>query len=171
VLTVGGIATLGVFFAVGEPWGTINDVITIALAGATVPIAIGLAQRNPHAISMIVGAAADLAGVATTAAFTSLLISRHMTFEGSLPYVLLGQGLIGSWLVLAGASARSAPASRRLAAFAIAGGAGLIVTVTGFAMGGITHPLASVGFVAGLIGTAGFYALLGRRPSLVSSDV
>jgi hypothetical protein len=164
VLTVGGIVTLAVFFAVGEPWGTINDGITIALAGATLPIAIGLARRNPRAVPIMLGAGLDLVGVAITVVFTSLLISRRMTFEGSLPFVLLGQGLIGAWMILASAGAWSAPASRRVAAFGIAGGAGLVLTVGGFAMGGISHPLASVGFVAGLIGTVGFYALLGRRP-------
>ena len=41
----------------------------------------------------------------------------------------------------------------------------LLATAGGIAAGGMESPLAFVGFVAGLIGTAGFYALLGRRPS------
>jgi len=162
-LTVGGIVTLAVFFAVGEPWGTINDATSIVLAGATVPIAVGLARRNPHERALILGAALDIVGVGITAVFTSLLITRRMTFEGSLPYVLLGQGLIGAWLVTVGIAAWPAPEYRRLAAFGMAGGAGLIATVGGFGIGGMWHPVTSMGFVAGLIGTIGFYLLLGRR--------
>ena len=163
-MTVGGIVTLAVFFAVGEPWGSINDGLTIALAVATAPIAVGLARRNPLQRALVLGGALDIIGVGITAVFTSLLIARRMTFEGSLPYVLLGQGLIGAWLVSVGIAAWPAPRSRRVAAFGIAGGAGLIVTVGGFGIGGMSHPLASMGFVAGLIGTVGFYLLLGRQP-------
>jgi hypothetical protein len=162
-LTIGAVATLGVFFAVGEPWGTINDGLTIALAGATVPIAIGLARRNPSSVPLVVGAGIDIIGVAVTTAFTSLLIARRMTFEESLLGVLSGQALIGCWLILAGLAARSEPGSRRLSAFGVAGGAGLVATAVGIATGGMDSPLAFVGYVAGLAGTLGFYALLGRR--------
>lgn len=167
-LTVGGIVTLAVFFAAGEPWGTINDATSIALAVATVPIAIGLARRNPRATSLAIGAALDIVGVGITVVFTSALIARQMTFEGSLPYILVGQGIIGAWLVSVGIAAWQAPESRRLAAFGVAGGAGLIATVGGFGIGGMWHPLTFAGFVAGLIGTIGFYLLLGRRPRSAS---
>jgi hypothetical protein len=163
-LTVGGAVTLSVFFAAGQPWGSINDATSIALAGTTVPIAVGLARRNPRAMSLALGAALDLVGVGVTAVFTSLLIAGRMTFEDSLPFILTGQALIGAWMITTGAAAWSAPGSRRLAAFGIAGGVGLVATVGGFALGGISHPLMLGGFVAGLIGTFGFYALLGRRP-------
>jgi hypothetical protein len=162
-LTVGEVVTLGVFFAVGEPWGTINDGLVIALAGATVPIAIGLARRNPRSVPLDLGAVVDIVGVAITTTFTTLLIARRMTFEDSLPGVLGGQALIGCWLILAGLAARSEPGSRRLSEFGVAGGAGLVATAVGIATGGMESPLAFAGYVAGLIGTLGFYALLGRR--------
>lgn len=164
-LTVGGAVTLGVFFAVGEPWGTINDWLSIALAGATLPIAIGLAKANARSTPLVLGAGLDVVGVAITTAFTSLLIARRMTFEGSLPGVLGGQALIGCWLVLVGLAAWSEPGSRRVAASGVAGGAGLVATAVGISTGGMESPLAFLGFVPGLIGTAGFYFLLGRRTS------
>lgn len=163
-LTVGGVVTLAMFFAVGQPWGSINDATSIVLAGATVPIAVGLARRNPRSTALTVGAAVDVVGVGVTAVFTSLLIAGRMTFEGSLPFILTGQALIGAWMIGAGVAAWSAPESRRLGAFGIVGGAGLVAAVGGFALGGIAHPLMLGGFVAGLIGTFGFYALLARRP-------
>jgi hypothetical protein len=166
-LTIGGAVTLSMFFAAGQPWGSINDATSIVLAGATVPIAVDLARRNPRSTALTLGAALDLVGVAVTAVFTSLLIAGRMTFEGSLPFILTGQALIGAWMIDAGIAAWSAPGSRRLAAFGIAGGAGLIATVAGFALGGISHPLMLGGFAAGLVGTFGFYALLGRRPRRV----
>jgi hypothetical protein len=165
VLTVGGAATLGVFFAVGEPWGTINDWSSIALAVATVPIAIDLARRNRRSAPPILGALLDVAGVAITSAFTLLLITDRMTFEASLPGVLGGQALIGCWLIVTGLAAWPDPGTRRVAGSAIIGGAGLVAAAIGFGTGGMESPIAAAGFVGALIGTVVFYALLGRRPS------
>ena len=165
-LTVAGAATISVFFAVGEPWGTINDWTAIGLAVATVPIAIGLARRNPRSMPLLLGAGFDVVGVAITTSFTLLLISRRMTFEESLLGVLGGQALIGGWLVLAGIAAASAPGSRSVAAFGVLGGAGLATVAAVVATSGMTNPLSFVGFVASIIGTFGFYARLGRRPSV-----
>jgi hypothetical protein len=160
-LTIGSATALAAFFAVGEPWGTINDTLSIGLAWATVPIAVDLVRRHSGSGVLRLGLAADLVGVAKTTVFLSLLISRRMTFEDSLQPILTGQALIGTWLILAGAWAWSDPTSRRASMLAITGGAGLIAT------GGMESPVAAIGFVSALIGTTGFYALLGRRPARV----
>lgn len=162
-LTVGGAAALGVFFAVGEPWGSINDASSILLSWATLPIAFELVRRSGRSLPLVVGAACDVVGVAVVTAFTSALIARRMTFEGSLVPILTGHALIGCWLVLVGLAAWSDPASRRPATFAVAGGAGLMATAAGIATAGMGSPLAAVGFVASMVGTTGFYWLLGRR--------
>ena len=163
-LTIGSGTALAAFFAVGEPWGTLNDSLSIGLAWATVPIAVDLVRRHPASRLLAIGAVVDLIGVATTTIFTSLLISRRMTFEDSLQPILTGQALIGTWLILAGASAWSDPASRRTSMLGITGGAGLIATAAGIATGGMESPVAAIGFVSALVGTTGFYARLGRRP-------
>jgi len=165
VLSVGGVVTLGIFFAAGEPWGTINDWLTIALAGATVPIAIDLAGRNRRSAPLMIGAGLDIVGAAITSAFTALLITRRMTFEESLPGVMSGQALIGCWLVLVGLAAWSEPETRPLAGFAIVGGAGLLAAALGLTTGGMESPVAALGFVASIVGMPAFYAMLGRRPS------
>jgi hypothetical protein len=162
-LTIGGGTALAVFFAVGEPWGTINDTLSIGLAWATVPIAVDLARRHSASGVLRLALASDLVGVATVTLFNSLLISRRMTFEDSLQPILIGQALIGGWLLLAGISAWSDPGSRRAATLGITGGAGLVTTALGIATGGMESPLAAIGFIASLVGTTGFYALLGRR--------
>jgi hypothetical protein len=164
-LTIGSATALAAFFAVGEPWGTLNDSLSIGLAWATVPIAVDLVRRHPASRLLGVGLAADVIGVATTTIFTSLLISRRMTFEDSLQPILNGQALIGTWLILAGASAWSHPGSRLASMLGITGGAGLIATAGGIATGGMGSPVAAIGFVAALVGTTGFYALLGRQPA------
>jgi hypothetical protein len=164
-LTIGSATALAAFFAVGEPWGTLNDSLSIGLAWATVPIAVDLVRRHPASRLLGVGLAADVIGVATTTIFTSLLISRRMTFEDSLQPILNGQALIGTWLILAGASAWSHPGSRLASMLGITGGAGLIATAGGIATGGMGSPVAAIGFVAALVGTTGFYALLGLRPA------
>jgi hypothetical protein len=162
-LTIGSATALAAFFAVGEPWGTLNDTLSIGLAWATVPIAVDLVRRHPASRLLAIGGVVDLIGVATTTVFTSLLISRRMTFEDSLQPILTGQALIGTWLILAGAAAWSDPASRRASLLGITGGAGLIATAAGIATGGMESPVAAVGFIAALVGTTGFYALVGRR--------
>jgi hypothetical protein len=164
-LTIGSGAALAAFFAVGEPWGTLNDTLSIGLAWATLPIAVDLVRRHPASRLLAIGGVVDLIGVATTTVFTSLLISRRMTFEDSLQPILTGQALIGTWLILAGAAAWSDPASRRASMLGITGGAGLIATAAGIATGGMESPVAAIGFVSALVGTTGFYALLGRRPA------
>lgn len=164
-LTIGGATALAAFFAVGEPWGTLNDSLSIGLACATVPIAADLARRHPESRLLGLGLASDLIGVATMTTFTSLLISRQMTFEDSLQPILIGQALIGTWLILAGVAARSDPASRPASMLAITGGAGLIATAAGIATDGMTSPVAAVGFVAALVGTTGAYVMLGRDRS------
>ena len=162
-LTIGSAAALAAFFAAGEPWGTLNDSLSIGLAWATVPIAVDLVRRHPASRLLALGGAADLVGVATTTVFTSLLISRRMTFEDSLHPILTGQAFIGTWLILAGAAAWPDRASRRASVLGITGGAGLIATAVGIAAGGMESPVAAAGFVSALAGTTGFYALLGRR--------
>ena len=166
-LTIGSATALAAFFAVGEPWGTLNDSLSICLAWATVPIAVDLVRRHPASRLLALGVVGDLIGVATTTIFTSLLISRRMTFEDSLQPILTGQALIGTWLILAGAWAWSDPASRRASMLGITGGAGLIATAAGIATGGMESPVAAIGFVSALVGTTGFYALLGRWPAQV----
>ena len=163
-LTVAGAVTIATFFTIGEPWGTINDWTSIGLAAATVPIAVGLARRNPRSIPLLLGAASDVVGVAISSTFTLLLITRRMTFEESLLGVLGGQALIGCWLILAGIAAASVPASRSTAALGAIGGCGLVTIAAVVATSGMTNPLSLVGFVAGLVGTFGFYARLGRLP-------
>jgi hypothetical protein len=162
-LTIGSAAALATFFAVGQPWGTLNDGLSIGLAWATVPIAVDLVRRHSGSRLLRLGLAADLIGVATTSVFTSLLISRRMSFGDTLQPILTGQALIGTWLILAGAAARSDPASRRASMLGITGGAGLVATAAGIATGGMESPVAAAGFISALVGTTGFYALVGRR--------
>jgi hypothetical protein len=164
-LTIGSATALAAFFAVGEPWGTLNDTLSIGLAWSTVPIAVDLARRHPASRLLGLGVGSDLIGVATTTLFTSLLISRRMTFEDSLLPILTGQAFIGAWLILAGAWAWPDEASRRTSMLGVTGGAGLVATAAGIATGGMQSPVAAIGFISALVGTTGFYVLLGRRPA------
>ncbi len=61
-MTIAGAASLAAFFAVGQPWGTINDASAIALAASTVPIAVGLARRNPRSVALTIGVGFNVIG-------------------------------------------------------------------------------------------------------------
>jgi hypothetical protein len=156
-LTAASTVTLGIFYSAGEPWGTLNDLITIALAATTAPIALGLAER-PAKRRTLIGLGADLLGAGLTIVATSLLIGHVVSFEASLPWVLTGQALIGVWLVIAAIELRAR--SRLLSGLGKLGGLGLIATVVGFGLGGISHPLTVAAGGIGIIGTIGFYLLL-----------
>ena len=166
-LTIGSATALAAFFAVGEPWGTLNDSLSIGLAWATVPIAFDLARRHPGSRLLGLGLAADLIGVATTTVFTSLLISRRMTFEDSLQPILTGQAFIGAWLILAGRLGLVGPgiSSRIDAGHHGRGGPHRDRGRHRDRRDG--EPVAAIGFVSALVGTTGFYALLGRQPAQV----
>jgi hypothetical protein len=106
VLTVTGLVTLLAFFGTGSPLlGTLNDVNTIAAALVTVPVALALrpaaARASPALATVAVGV--DLVGVLLAAGFSALLVTRVMSFEATLTFITMGNGLIGIWLLLTAA--------------------------------------------------------------------
>ena len=63
-LTIGSATALAAFFAVGEPWGTLNDSLSICLAWATVPISSQFSSQAKPAVKRRQAPGAALAGAA-----------------------------------------------------------------------------------------------------------
>ncbi len=92
--------------------GALNDVNTIVMAVATVPVALALspvASRTSGSLATI-ALAADLIGVVVAAAFSALLVVRVMTFDATLVLITVGNGLIGVWLLMTAALVLAASA-------------------------------------------------------------
>jgi hypothetical protein len=165
ILTVTGLVTLLAFFGTGSALlGALNDLNTIVMAVATVPVALALypvASRTSGSLATI-ALAADLIGVVLAAGFSALLVVRVMTFDATLLPITVGNGLIGVWLVMTAALLLAASAvPSALGWLGIAGGAGLALASMGFPLLGREHPVIAVAGLVALIGLVGFYAWAG----------
>jgi hypothetical protein len=153
VLTVTGLITLLAFFGTGSAvLGALNDLNTILMSVATVPVALAL-----HPVASRTSGA-----VATIALGIALLLAHVMSFSTTLLPITIGNGLIGIWLLMTAAlvlAAGAVPAP--LGWLGIAGGAGLVTAAMGFPLLGREHPAIVVGGVVALIGLVGFYGWAG----------
>ena len=147
VATVVGAVTLMVFFARGGLWGLANDIASIVLMLATIPVAIAIAviEAEQFASYAVLAAAIGVAGMLIAMTAQVLLVARVRSFERLLPWTLGGGAIVGVWYVLAGLLAlpRGLPAA--MAWLMIASGIGFIAIGYGFARGGQRHPLAAIG--------------------------
>ncbi len=165
ILTVTGLITILAFFGTRSALlGALNDLNTILMAIASVPVALALHSVASRSSGFLATAAvaADLLGVLLAAGFSALLVTRVMTFEATLTLVTIGNGLIGVWLLMTAAlllAAAAVPAA--LGWLGIAGGAGLAITSMAFPLLGREHPVIALAGLAALIGLVGFYAWSG----------
>jgi hypothetical protein len=165
ILTVVGTVTLVTFLATtNATLGAINDLVTAALAFATVPIALALHPVAARASAPVATAAvaADFVGIMLAGGFSLLLVAGVTTFAGSLTQVTIGNGLIGVWLALTAAlllSAAAVPAP--VAVLGILGGLGLATTSLAFPLLGEDHPVVAVAGLCSVISLVGFYASSG----------
>lgn len=165
ILTVTGLITLLAFFGTRSALlGALNDLNTILMAIASVPVALALhsvASRSSGFLATT-ALAAVLTGALLAAGFSALLVTRVMTFEATLTPITVGNGLIGAWLLVTAALLLATAAlPSALGWLGIAGGAGLAITSMAFPLLGREHPVIAVAGLAALIGLVGFYAGIG----------
>lgn len=165
ILTITGLITLLAFFGTGSAaLGALNDLNTILMALATVPVALALhplASRTSGWLATV-ALGADLVGVLLAAGFSALLLAQVMSFNTTLLPIVIGNGLIGVWLLMTAAlvlAASAVPAP--LGWLGIAGGTGLMIASMGFPLLGREHPVIAAGGVMSLVGLVGFYGWAG----------
>jgi hypothetical protein len=153
------------FFTVGQPWGTIQDAASALQVFLMLPLAwmlhrlIGSYARAWSWLALIAG----VLGMLTAGVLQALLVLRRVEYEQMIGVVLSAGGAIGVWLVVTGALALShglLPVS--LAWAGIAAGAGYLLLVAGFWLGGQGHPLFWSGSLLALAGYAVWTIWLGR---------
>jgi hypothetical protein len=171
VATVVGAVTLVLFFARGQPWGTINDVSSVVLMLAMIPVAMVIAVFEMERVTTValVVAGIGIVGMLAAAVLQALLVARRVTYEGSVGAVLGAGAVVGAWYVLAGLLASGTALEGPLAWLAVASGIGFIAMAVGFRIGSERHPLAIIGGIVLLFASTAFLSILGAR--LVSGDL
>jgi hypothetical protein len=157
VMTVVGMVTLMLFFSRGGRWGWWNDVASVILMLALIPVALVLAVIELEVVTTtaIVVAIIGIGAMLTVAVLQALLVARRVTYEQTKVAVLGFGAVVGVWYLLtAVVSANTAiPDGIRLAS--AAAGVGFIAVGYGFARGGERDPIAATGgivlFVASLV--------------------
>ncbi len=162
--TVIGAITLVLFFAKGGPWGLLNDVASIVMMLATIPVVLFVSQvTGPYAPAPAhqVIAGIGIVGMLGASISQSLLVARLRTYQQLLPWTLGAGAVVGVWYVLAGLLLLLASAPPILAGLAIVSGLGYVAIGYGFWRGNERHPLSIAGGVVLLIASTAFLIWIG----------
>ena len=155
VATVAGVVALvaiGLFFAIGQPFGTINDLALLVMTLALLPIMLahyelgGVVPLWPARLSLL-GASLAVGGWAL---IQLAMIVGLVTFDyehgatGAFAAEAALQVVIGAWI--GGASLLAGPWLPTLTrGLGVVAGLGTIVMSLGLLAGGVNHPLTYVG--------------------------
>jgi len=162
VSTVVGAVFLGLFFTKGQPWGTLNDIASVVLMLATIPVAlaIGLLGEDAYGGLAWLVTAIGVVGMAGAAIARLLLVGRVRTYQELLPWTLGSGAVVGVWYVLVGLLGLGFVATRdfpvTLIALAIPSGIGFIAIGYGFWRGHERHPLSIVGGLVLVVSSTAF---------------
>jgi hypothetical protein len=161
--TVVGAVFVGLFFRRGEPWGTWNDIASVVLMLAMIPVAlvIGTIEMERTTTVAVAVTAIGIGGMLAAAAFQTALVARLRTYEQLLRPTLTAGAVVGVWYVLAGFLALGGDLPQPLPWCMIAAGVGYVAIGYGFAVGGQRHPLAAIGGVTLAVASTAFLAWLG----------
>jgi hypothetical protein len=164
VATVVGAIFLGLFFSKGEPWGTLNDLASIVLMVAMLPVAIGLTsvQSAPMLPSNVV-AAVGVVGMGGAAVAQGLLVARRRTYEELLPWTLGFGAVVGLWYLGVALLGISITDGHLLEALALSAGLGYIAMGYGFWRGNQLHPLSIAGGLVMLVASTTFLIVIGFK--------
>lgn len=163
------LVAIALFFTVGQPFGTINDIALIVMTLSLGPVM--LAHYELGGIVPLWPARLSLAGSVAAAAGWSLLqlamVLGVVSFDyehaatGAFAISNLLQIVIGLWIggasLLAG---RWLPPAVR--ALGIVAGSGTVLLSVGLLLGGVNHPLASIGGLGYMVVLPVWAFLLGR---------
>ena len=161
VATVVGAVFLGLFFAKGQPWGTLNDLASIVLMLGTIPVAVWLADFEGRSGAALAVAALGVVGMVAASVAQGALVLRLGTYRGLLPYTLGAGAIVGAWYVVGGLLALSTSMPAVLAWLAVLSGLGYVALGYGFWRGNERHPLSIGGGVVVLVASTAFLAWVG----------
>ena len=147
------LVTIGLFFWLGQPWGTINDLALLVMTAALAPLMLafwelgGLTPTPLALVAQISGWIAVLAWCVVQA----LLIVGVQSFDyeeaatGGLAVEAVALVVIGLWI--AGANLLAGSWLNTIRWFGLVSGLGFVLLPIGLIMGGVNHPLTYAGGV------------------------
>jgi hypothetical protein len=148
-----GLVTIALFFWIGQPWGTINDVALLVMTLALAPLTLAfyeLGGWTPTPLARIAQASGWIA-VATWSALQVLMIAGEVTFDysrgatGVFAIQTAALVVIGLWV--AGANLLAGPWLDRVRSLGLVSGISFVVLGAGLLFGGVDHPLTYLGGV------------------------
>jgi hypothetical protein len=144
-----------VFFAAGEPFGTLSDVSSVLQVVLMIPIALILhvvlrLQSQTWSLSaLIIG----IGGMLIAATFQSLLVADVLTYEQVSRVTLTAGAALGLWLLMVnGLALGNGMLPRTLAWIGMFAGAGYEILVAGFWIGGQQSIVFYIGALGVVIG-------------------
>jgi len=169
VATVLGAVFLGLFFAKGGLWGPLNDVASIVMMLATIPVLAFFATwTEPYLAGGVAGAVAavGLVGMLGAATAQGLLVARIRTYKQLLPWTLgkmvkrTGEMMLirGGIIALAIGLIPMASLTSHAALYVLLA---LVAIGYGFWRGNERHPLSIVGGIVLLVASTIFLAWIG----------
>ncbi len=162
--TVVGAVTLVLFFSKGGRWGLLNDVSSIVMMLAKIPVLAYLATvTDPYlapGVAMVV-AGIGLLGMVGASVSQGLLVARVRTYQELLPWTLGFGAVVGIWYVLIGITGTRSGLPDILVLLALAAGAGYVATNYGFWRGNERHPVSVAGGIVALIASTVFLVWVG----------
>ena len=135
------------FFSLGQPFGSINDIASVFQVILMLPLALVLYLLfRPHSQTLsFLAAAMGIGGILVGGVIQSLLVAGVISFQQTVSFFPAGAA-IGGWLMLNSyLSLTRHLLPRGLAWLGLLAGIGYITSVTGFLLGGYQNPL----FLAG----------------------
>lgn len=148
---VAALVTIGLFFWIGQPWGSINDLSLLVMTLALAPLMLAFYELGGWTPTPLAQAAQALGWIAvlTWCGVQALMIIGAVTFDnhhgatGAFAVESGAQVYIGFWI--AGANLLAGPWLGRVRWLGVVTGIGWVALAAGLLLGGLDHPLTYVG--------------------------
>ena len=164
VATVLGAAFLVLFFAKGGLWGLLNDIASIVLMLATIPVVLFLASFSAGLVGPLIAggiALVGIVGMVGASVSQGMLIARVRTYQLLLPWTLGFGAVVGVWYVLIAITGYVAGMPFFMALLAALSGISFVALGYGFMRGNERHPLSVGGGVVLLFASTAFLIWIG----------
>ena len=161
--------TIILFFAIGQPWGTLNDIALLVMTAAIPLLMLAfweLGGLTPSPLALVAQASGWIA-VIVWCVTHALFIAGVIDFDyehavtGALAVESVAMIVIGLWI--AGANLLAGPWLNTIRWFGLAAGVGFALLPVGMLLGGVNHPLTYAGGVGYSIVFPVWAYLMGRH--------
>ena len=176
VAAVLGLVTIGLFFSIGQPWGTLNDVALLVMTLAVGPLMLAFWELGGLTPTPLALAAQTAGWVAMLGwgVLHVLFILGALTFDHGAPATdglaleSVAQVVIGLWI--AGASLLAGPWLGWQRWLGVVTGVGWALAGIGLLAGGTNHPLSYAGGIGYLLVFPIWALLMGRLFTAIAGD-